>query len=226
MGGSVVVRAVLCAGTILAAASFNAPIAAAQDAGAVVNLTEPRDGAVVGPTLALSARTDPSTRFAEVDRPGQPQAADQPRNGEIQLAAGGRNAPVDVSIAQRASFGADPNGDLNHQGRGSEVRIGRGLVRERSTNTSDHPTVYAFVASDDQALTWAPGSRNEMGMPSGGVSMQDRVEMGDRSAGVTYERNGVQASLAYVERSESARVGGRHFNQDQNFAGVTVTMRH
>ena len=55
--------------------------------------------------------------------------------------------------------------------------------------------------------------------------MQDRVEVGDMSVGVTYERNGVQASLAYVEREEATTVGNETFNQDQSFAGVTLTMR-
>jgi hypothetical protein len=45
------------------------------------------------------------------------------------------------------------------------------------------------------------------------------------SAGVTYERNGIQASLAYVEREESTRVGNQNFTQEEAFTGVTVTMR-
>jgi hypothetical protein len=49
--------------------------------------------------------------------------------------------------------------------------------------------------------------------------------VGDLAAGVTYERNGVQASLAYVEREESTRIGRQNYSQEQNFTGVTVTMR-
>jgi hypothetical protein len=45
------------------------------------------------------------------------------------------------------------------------------------------------------------------------------------AAGVTYERNGVQASLAYVEREESTRVGRESYTQEQAFTGVTLTMR-
>jgi hypothetical protein len=45
------------------------------------------------------------------------------------------------------------------------------------------------------------------------------------SVGVTYERSGVQASLAYVEREESTTVGNQSFSQDESFTGLTVTMR-
>lgn len=82
-----------------------------------------------------------------------------------------------------------------------------------------------FVASDNEALTWQPGQRSEFGGDGSGVRMQDRVEVGDMSVGVTYERNGVQASLAYVEREEATTVGNETFSQDQSFAGVTLTMR-
>jgi hypothetical protein len=128
-------------------------------------------------------------------------------------------------VAQRASFGADENGKVDRRGRGSEVRVGRGLVRDYRERSNDRSAVYMFVASDDEALTWQPGSRSEFGGNGGGLALEDRVEVGDLSAGVTYERNGVQASLAYVEREEATRVGNQSFNQDQSFAGVTVTMR-
>ena len=47
----------------------------------------------------------------------------------------------------------------------------------------------------------------------------------DREVGVTYERNGVQASLAYVEREEATTIGRETFNQNESFTGLTVTMR-
>lgn len=228
MGGSAVVRAVVVAGGALAVAALGVSIAGAQEAtpGALssVNFHEPQQGEVQGPTLDLAVRPDPNARFATVTQPhpdGEPT-----HTGEVALTAGGGDAPLDISLAQRAAFGSDANGDLNHRGHGSEVRVGRNLVRQRQTSQSTEPSVYAFVASDDQALTWQPGARSDFGGAGSTVAMQDRVEVGDMSAGVTYERSGVQASLAYVQREERARVGNRNFSQDQSFAGVTVTMRH
>jgi hypothetical protein len=58
-------------------------------------------------------------------------------------------------------------------------------------------------------------------------ALQDRVEIGDMQVGITYERYGIQASLAYVEREISVRtVGSQGFKQDENFAGFTLTMRN
>jgi hypothetical protein len=86
--------------------------------------------------------------------------------------------------------------------------------------------VYAFVASDNHALTWRPGARSEFGGAASALALQDQINIGDNSAGVTYEQDGVQASLAYVERSVATHVGNRGYSQDESFAGVTVTMRH
>ncbi|MBL8547799.1 MAG: hypothetical protein JNL81_15130 [Hyphomonadaceae bacterium] len=131
-----------------------------------------------------------------------------------------------MSFAQRASLGGGQNGDVNSTGRGSEVRIGRGLVDQDDVDPSDRtPSTYVFVASDNEALTWQPGQRSELGGQGSRLQLQDRVTVGDMSVGVTYERNGVQASLAYVEREESTTVGTQTFNQNESFTGLTVTMR-
>jgi hypothetical protein len=180
--------------------------------------------AAAAPGLDVSVRDNSAQRFAPVN-PGHDDQGERPRRLELEVAAGGVNSPLDVSVAQRASFGADENGNVDRRGRGSEVRVGRGLVRDNRERSNDRSAVYMFVASDDEALTWQPGSRSEFGGNGGGLALEDRVEVGDLSAGVTYERNGVQASLAYVEREEATRVGNQSFNQDQSFAGVTVTMR-
>jgi hypothetical protein len=91
---------------------------------------------------------------------------------------------------------------------------------------SDRPTWYVFAASEDEALTWRPGVRNEFGGVSSSFGLQQRVEIGDMQAGITYERNGWQASFAYVEREISARNGSQTVYQDESFTGVTLTLRH
>lgn len=137
------------------------------------------------------------------------------RRLELEIAASA--GPLDVSIAQRAQLNND-SAAAHRSGSGAELRIGRGLV-ERRQGGGD--SVYVFVASDDEALTWAPGA-NHAGAP---LELQQQVEIGDRSAGVTLERGGIQASVAYVERQSSTRVGGSTINHDHSFAGVTVTVR-
>ena len=85
---------------------------------------------------------------------------------------------------------------------------------------------YFFAASEDEALTWRPGVRNDFGGSSSSFALQERVEVGDMQAGISYESNGWEASLAYVEREVSFRSGSRTISQDEDFTGFTLTMRH
>ena len=225
MGGLGSVRVALAAGCVLAAGAIGVSIASAQEGPPVpVNFEDP--AASVGAAdqaLNLTVR-DANPRFAPIATPGAD--GDTPRRLELELAASGGESGLDISVSQRASLGSNADGDVSRRGSGSEVRVGRGLVSDEGSRTQNGGTaVYAFVASDDEALTWQPGSRSEFGGDGSSVSLREQVEIGDVSAGVTFERNGVQTSLAYVEREESTRVGNRHFSQDMSFTGITVTMR-
>jgi hypothetical protein len=224
MGGLSSYRSALLVGGMLAAGLVGASFASAQEGPPVpVSFEDPGASLAIQPGLDVSIRDNPDQRFAPIDSQ-QTSDGERPRRLELELAAGGGSAPVDVSVAQRASIGSDDNADS--RGTGSEVRIGRGLVRdERNSGGNQGRSVYMFVASDNEALTWQPGARNDFGGRSASLALEDRVEIGDMSAGVTYERNGIQASLAYVEREESTQIGTQSFNQDTSFTGVTITMR-
>lgn len=226
MGGSSSHRTALLAGVILlATAGFGVSIAIAQDAPASIEAnseTSPvdfTDPQTVLRRQSVSLNNNPVERFAPPAPEGQ--SVEGPRRLELEFAAGGDD--LGVGFAQRASLGSASSGDINRQGRGSEVRVGQGLVEQREG--SRESSTYVFVASDNEALTWQPGQRSEFGGRGSSFSLEDRVEVGDMSVGVTYERNGIQASLAYVEREESTTVGTQTFNQDESFTGLTVTMR-
>ena len=219
--GALAASALLCS-AVAQEAALSAS-ASAENQTNQVDFSDPEAPLPDGAQLDLSVRNDPAARFAPFDDAGQAGAEAQ-RRLEFALAAGGGDAPLDISIAQRASLGADRNGDVDRQGRGSEVRVGRGLVDERRDGARN--STYVFVASDNEALTWQPGMRSDFGGQGSSFALQgDRVEVGDLSAGVTWERDGVQTSLAYVEREQSTHVGNQSFSQDESFAGVTVTMR-
>lgn len=223
MGGSSSFAKVMLVGTALAASLVGATIAAAQEGPQVpVSFHDPVAtlGSDIGPAIDVTSQRDIAPRFELTPTTENTPA---PRRLELEVAAGGGNSPVDVSVAQRATLNADDDND--RRGSGSELRVGRGLVERREGGSE--PSVYMFVASEDEALTWQPGGgRSEFGgRGGGGLALEDRVEVGDMAAGVTYERNGVQASLAYVEREESTRVGRESYTQEQAFTGVTLTMR-
>jgi hypothetical protein len=230
MGGSGN-RTALLAGGALVVALLGASIAAAQEAPAPAPAA-PAGGAVESGQVDftdhqtvlrrsnVSVRSDVAQRFAPTTASNDQTQG--PRRVEVEFAAG--DGDFDVSFAQRASIGGQ-DGDINRHGRGSEVRIGRGLVGQDDTDNQRGTSTYVFVASDNEALTWQPGQRSELGSQGPSLQLQDRVTVGDMSVGVTYERNGIQASLAYVEREESTTVGTETFSQDESFTGLTVTMR-
>lgn len=135
-------------------------------------------------------------------------------------------AGFDVSVRQRAGVGFGPSGEIARESRASELRLGRGLRGLRDDAPQDRPNWYFFAASEDEALIWRPGQqRDAFGGSSPGFALQDRVEIGDLQAGITYEFRGIQASLAYVEREINVRSGAQNFSQDERFAGFTLTMR-
>jgi hypothetical protein len=224
MGGPGLFRNALLAGGALAAAlvgvSFAQEVAPSGD----VNFSDPGNLNPEAPALDLSVRDDATVRFSPNGADDGLPEVQGPRRLELELAAGGGDSPVDVSVAQRASFGSDGDGNIDRRGSGSELRVGRGLV-QRGDDNNQGSSVYAFVASDNEALTWRPGARTEFGGNGDAFALREQVEIGDMSAGVTYERNGVQASLAYVEREESTQIGSESFSQDTSFTGLTVTMR-
>lgn len=218
------VRTFIMMGGLLCAA-IGGPVAAQQvidgvgmiDPETVLQQRETRD-------FGVNLRNDRVRRFEpNVSSPVEDNG--EMRQVEVEFAAAGDSSgiPLDVSVARRASLRTDRNGDIDGSSGGSEVRIGRGLVQQED-GPREGSSVYMFVADDEDALTWSPGGNTQSGR-SGGLSLQDRVDVGDMSAGVTYERNGVQASLAYVERSVSTQVGLQSFSQDESFTGLTVTMR-
>jgi hypothetical protein len=231
-----VLRSLLVTG-LITLASLVASVATAEDAIAPsapiafegVSFFDSSSEFGATPVLDLSIREDRNDRFLSFSGASRRDgpARDSSHGYEVSLGARGvAGLPVDVAITQRASFGFNAAGDLARQGRGSELRLGRGVsMRRQRAATWDKPTWYAFLASDDEAVTWSPGSRSAFGGGGQGFALQDRVEIGDIQAGVTYEVGGLQASLAYVEREVSTHSGSQSFSQDENFAGLTITMR-
>lgn len=213
--------------------SFAANIATAEDAvgpGAAfiavdgVNLADPNEAFPDRFSLNISpGREGRFLGFATTERGQTDRRAD--RRYELSVIAASSSG-LDVAFAQRGGLGFNDQGDISRQTRSSELRLGRGLRSMRRDEPSTTPKLYLFAASEDEAIIWRPGERSEFGGSSSGFALQDRVEIGDLQAGITYEANGWQASLAYVEREISTRTGSQTYTQDENFAGVTLTMRH
>lgn len=193
-------------------------IAAAALGGATAMAQE-----AVGPEAAPEIEEFSFSPFAGRRTIAPALGAQQGAPRQLELAFGGGGAPLDFTLAQRSSFGANVDGAVTRQSHTSEARLGSGLLDLRG-DASARSSTYIFLASDNEALTWQPNARGNGGRGAA-LALEDHVEVGDVSAGVTIERNGVQASLAYVEREASTTIGRESFTQEENFAGVTLTLR-
>jgi hypothetical protein len=213
--------------------SFAANIAPAEDAVGPNSASYGIDGVdLIDPSqvfagrFQLSAGSGASARFSSL-APVEPSYTGRSnrRGYELEFVTPGVSG-LNASFAQRGGLAFNSNGDIERETRASEFRLGRGLNSNHDNRPSAEPRWYFFAASEDEALTWGPGGRTEFGSSGSSFGLQDRVEIGDMQAGVTYERYGVQASLAYVEREFTVVSGSQSFSQDDSFAGLTITMRH
>lgn len=212
--------------------SLIANIAAAEDAVAPtvsvvglsnVSFADSRTTTVAPFTISFDDADAP--RFATLTSEPQQASSAPLTNYEVAFVAH-PSASVDVSLLHRDGLSFNANGDIASRSRGSEIRVGRGLLPMQRRTSANGSRWYLFAGSSDQALIWQPGVRNEFGGVSSSFALQDRVEIGDRQAGITYETHGIQASLAYVERKVRTYVGAQRFTEDENFTGITLTMRH
>ena len=126
----------------------------------------------------------------------------------------------DVGLAPRLSVRED--GDLTSQRVGGEVRIGRNLDSLKSGETPNG--WYVFAGTDNEALVWDAG---ESGFrPSiGDMSLTDQVTVGDMQAGVSVQRAGGQLSLSYIRREVKYQDRNGRVSENEDFAGVSFTMR-
>lgn len=177
--------------------------------------------------FSFSIRDATAPRFSALApvEPSRSRDSSRDRGYELSVVTSAVSG-LDVAFNQREGLGFNEDGDIERRTRGSELRLGRGLREMRRDVPSSEPKWYVFAASEDEALIWQPGGSNEFGSSGGGLALQDRVEIGDLQAGVTYERYGIQASLAYVEREWSMRQGARTYTEEEAFTGFTLTMRH
>jgi hypothetical protein len=212
--------------------SVVASVATAEDAGGPstsfvdgVSFADPSEALPNRFDLSIDEGVEP--RFARLSpsESGGSNHDQDYRRYEVEVVASALSG-FDVAFAQRGGLGFNANGDIERETRSSELRLGRGLRMTRDAPSSS-PKWYFFAASEDEALIWRPGVERQLGPSSGGgFALQDRVEIGDMQAGVTYEANGWQASLAYVDREISVQAGHETFTQDADFVGLTLTMRH
>jgi hypothetical protein len=126
----------------------------------------------------------------------------------------------DLGVAPRMSVRED--GEVLTQRFGGEVRIGQDFSLLDSNGQPQG--WYLFAGADGEALIW-DADRNGFSPQLGDMSLTDQVTVGDMQAGVSIQRGGGQLSLSYIRREVKYRDRNGGFSENEDFAGVSFTMR-
>lgn len=126
----------------------------------------------------------------------------------------GQGDALDLAIIPRAGVSFGPDGSA--AGAGAQVRIGQYL----SENAEGRPSWYAFAGAERRAVLYDPAQGFDF---ADAMSYQNFTVVGDVQAGVAMRMGEVDLSLAYVRRETKYRAGASGFNENEDFAAVSVT---
>jgi hypothetical protein len=126
----------------------------------------------------------------------------------------------DVGVAPRIAVRED--GEVLTQRLGGEVRIGQDFSLLDSNGQPQG--WYLFAGADGEALIW-DADRNGFSPRLNDMTITDQVTVGDLQAGVSVQRAGGQLSLSYIRREVKYRDRNGGFSENEDFAGVSFTMR-
>lgn len=125
----------------------------------------------------------------------------------------------DLGVVPRLAYRED--GELRSRSFGGEVRIGQNFDKRGEGTPASW---YIFAGADGEALTFEPGEGG-LDFSSESVSLRDQVTVGDMQAGVSVQRGPGQLSLSYIRREVSYRERGMGANENEDFAGVSFTLK-
>ena len=126
----------------------------------------------------------------------------------------------DVGVAPRIAV--REVGEVLTQRFGGEVRIGQDF--DLLDSNGQPQGWYLFAGADGEALVW-DADRNGFTPQLNNMSLTDQVTVGDLQAGVSIQRGGGQLSLSYIRREVKYRDRNGGFSENEDFAGVSFTMR-
>lgn len=124
----------------------------------------------------------------------------------------------DVGIAPRVAITRD--GPFASRRFGGEVRIGQNFDKRGEDPNS---AWYLFAGADGEALVWEPG--DERTVAASNMALRDKVTVGDIQAGVSIQRGPGQISVSYIRREVEYRERNLGASENEDFAGVSFTIK-
>lgn len=125
----------------------------------------------------------------------------------------------DVDLTPRFSYSRD--GDIAARRFGGEVRIGQQFDRRGERHVIDGWSL--FAGADGEALMWEPGAGGASSV--NGMALRDTVTVGDLQAGIAFQMGPGQISVSYIRREVEYRERNLGASQNEEFAGITFSIR-
>ena len=125
----------------------------------------------------------------------------------------------DVDVTPRFSYSRD--GDIAARRFGGEVRIGQQFDRRGERHVIDGWSL--FAGADGEALMWEPGAGSATSV--NGMALRDTVTVGDMQAGIAFQMGPGQISVSYIRREVEYRERNLGASQNEEFAGITFSIR-
>ncbi|WP_158085690.1 lipid A-modifier LpxR family protein [Henriciella aquimarina] len=129
----------------------------------------------------------------------------------------------DVGVVPRISVTKD--GNFKQRRVGGEIRIGQNF--DQRGERVDAKSWYLFAGADGEALVYEPYRDREF---TESMALRDQVTVGDMQAGVSFTRGPGQLSISYIRReveyNERGSGGNVKGQEDEDFAGISFTLRH
>lgn len=124
----------------------------------------------------------------------------------------------DLGFVPRISLTQD--GEFEQRRFGGEVRIGQNF--DQRGEHVDAAGWYLFAGADGEALVYEPDTDRNF---TNRVALRDQVTVGDMQAGVSFTRGDGQLSLSYIRREVEYKERGIRGEENEDFAGVSFTIR-
>ncbi|MCA8899986.1 MAG: DUF2219 family protein [Hyphomonas sp.] len=141
---------------------------------------------------------------------------------EIAFSAPREKTGLDFEVGVAPRIAVRDDGEVLTQRFGGEVRIGRNFDLKDSDGQVDG--WYIFAGADGEALVW-DADRDGFSPQLGDMALTDQVTVGDMQAGISIQRGGGQLSLSYIRREVKFQDRNGSIKENEDFAGVSFTMR-
>lgn len=158
-------------------------------------------------------------------RIAQPLELERDFSAEFAFDAPKEQTGLDFDVGFTPRLAVTQEGAFSTRRLGAEVRLGQSIDARGQEPAKGW---YMFAGADGEALVWEAGDRglaSISGLTGGAMKLRDQITVGDVQAGFAVHRGGGQLSLSYIRREVEYKDRNGGFSENENFAGVSFTLK-